>query len=53
MDTVGILTSMLLQHGVKLSAIADKLKDTRFQPSGFSKRDVVKEASSLTDYIFR
>lgn len=53
MDTVGILTSMLLQHGVELETIAAKLKNTRFEPSGFTKSDVVNEASSIPDYIFR
>lgn len=53
MDTVGILTSMLLQHGVEISDIAEKLKHTNFEPNGFTKSDIVGECSSISDYIFR
>ena len=53
MDTVGILTSMLLQYGVEVRAIAKKLKHTNFEPNGFTKSEIVGECSSLSDYIFR
>jgi len=53
MDVIGIQTSMLLQHGVPLATIAEKLRYTRFEPSGFTKSSVVREASSLVDYIFQ
>ena len=47
MDTIGILTSVALQYGVPFSVLADKMKDTRFEPSEKGK------ATSLMDYIFR
>lgn len=53
MNTIGILTSLLLQHGVPLSKLAEKLERTSFPPSGYTKSAVVREASSLVDYIFQ
>lgn len=53
MDTIGILTSMCLQHGVPLETISNKLTHTRFEPSGFTHNSDIPEASSIIDYIFR
>lgn len=53
MDTVGILTSLLLQHGVPLEVLTEKLKAVRFEPSGFTKNPVIHFATSPVDYIFR
>lgn len=47
MDTIGILTSMALQYGVPLSAMAKKFRGTKFEPSEHDK------ATSVVDYIFR
>ncbi len=52
-DTIGILTSLGLQYGVPMQAMIDKLKHTKFEPSGFSKNPKIGDASSLIDYIFR
>ena len=46
MDTIGILTSMGLQHGVPLDTMAGKLRLTRFEPQEEGK------ATSIIDYIF-
>jgi ribonucleoside-diphosphate reductase alpha chain len=53
MDTVGVLTSLLLQYGVPLSVLTDKLRHTRFEPSGFTGNPKLPMASSVIDYIFR
>jgi ribonucleoside-diphosphate reductase alpha chain len=53
MDTVGILTSMALQHGVPLESLAPKLANTRFEPCGHTTNPELRQASSLSDYIFR
>jgi len=52
-DTIGILTSLCLQHGVPVDTLADKLSGTRSEPSGHTGNPVLPEASSLSDYIFR
>lgn len=52
-DSIGILTSLGLQHGVPLQIMIDKLKYTHFEPSGHSKNPAIGKASSLMDYIFR
>lgn len=53
MDGIGVLTSLGLQYGVPLEVMAKKLKNTQFEPSGFTKNSHIKEASSILDYIFR
>lgn len=53
MDTIGTLTSIALQYGVPLQALADKFKFQRFEPSGFTQNPDIKTASSTIDYVFR
>jgi len=53
MDTVGILTSILLQYGVPLEVITNKLRHVRFEPSGFTGFEPVPFAQSPIDYVFR
>lgn len=53
MNTVGILTSMLLQYGVQVEVIARKLEHSRFEPSGRTQNSDIRYAKSLVDYIFR
>jgi ribonucleoside-diphosphate reductase alpha chain len=53
MDAVGTLTSMALQYGVPLDALARKFAHQRFEPSGFTKNPEIRNASSITDYVFR
>jgi ribonucleoside-diphosphate reductase alpha chain len=53
MDGIGTLTSMALQYGVPLEALARKFAHQRFEPSGFTKNPEIRNASSITDYVFR
>lgn len=52
-DSIGILTSLALQHGVPLELLATKFENTRFEPMGWTKNPQIREATSLVDYIFR
>jgi ribonucleoside-diphosphate reductase alpha chain len=53
MDTVGTLTSIALQYGVPLESLVKKFAYQRFEPSGFTKNPDVRNATSITDYVFR
>jgi len=53
MDAVGTLTSMALQYGVPLEALSRKFAHQRFEPSGFTKNPEIRNAASITDYVFR
>ena len=53
MDTIGTLTSMALQYGVPLDILARKFSHHRFEPSGWTKNPNIRQASSITDYVFR
>ena len=53
MDSIGTLTSMALQYGVPLEALVKKFAHQRFEPSGFTKNPEIRNASSITDYVFR
>ncbi len=53
MDTVGTLTSIALQYGVPLESLVKKFAYQRFEPSGFTKNADIRNATSITDYIFR
>ena len=53
MDSIGTLTSMALQYGVPLSALVKKFAFQRFEPSGFTKNPDIRNATSITDYVFR
>ena len=53
MDGIGTLTSMALQYGVPLEALVKKFAHQRFEPSGFTKNPEIRNASSITDYVFR
>lgn len=52
-NTIGILTSICLQHGVPVEMLANKLGHMRFEPRGYSKNPEIGVAESLVDYIFR
>ncbi|MGI8955320.1 MAG: vitamin B12-dependent ribonucleotide reductase, partial [Chthoniobacterales bacterium] len=52
MDTVATLTSMALQYGVPLESLVKKFAYQRFEPSGFTKNPDIRNASSITDYVF-
>lgn len=53
MDSMGALTSMALQYGVPLERLVNKFAYQRFEPSGFTKNPDIRNAFSLTDYVFR
>ena len=53
MDAVATLTSMSLQYGVPLDALVKKFSHQRFEPSGFTKNPDIRQATSITDYVFR
>jgi ribonucleoside-diphosphate reductase alpha chain len=53
MDTVGTLTSIALQYGVPLQSLVKKFAYQRFEPSGFTKNQDIRNATSITDYVFR
>src|SRR5438034_2553255 len=53
METVGTLTSIALQYGVPLESLAKKFAYQRFEPSGFTKNPDIRNATSITDYVFR
>jgi len=53
MDTVGTLTSIALQYGVPLESLVKKFAYQRFEPSGFTKNPGIRNATSITDYVFR
>ncbi len=53
MDTVATLTSISLQYGVPLESLVRKFAYQRFEPSGFTKNPDIRNATSITDYIFR
>lgn len=53
MDTVATLTSMALQYGVPLEGLVKKFAYQRFEPSGFTANPDIRNATSITDYVFR
>ena len=53
LDTIAVLTSMALQHGVPVESLAKKLEYARFEPSGLPKNPELKEVNSIVDYVFR
>jgi len=53
MDSIGTLTSLALQYGVPLDALVRKFAHQRFEPSGFTRNPEIRNASSITDYVFR
>ncbi len=53
MDTVATLTSLALQYGVPLESLVKKFAYQRFEPSGYTKNPDIRNAFSITDYVFR
>ena len=53
MDSIGTLTSLAWQYGVPLDALVRKFAHQRFEPSGFTKNPEIRNATSITDYVFR
>src|SRR5205814_5116665 len=53
MDGIGTLTSLVLQYGVPMEALVRKFAHQRFEPSGFTRNPEIRNAFSITDYVFR
>ncbi len=53
MDTVATLTSLALQYGVPLDSLVKKFAYQRFEPSGYTRNPDIRNAFSITDYVFR
>ena len=53
LDTIGILCSYALQYGVPLDALAHRMRDISFEPSGQTDNPKIPKCSSVIDYIFR
>lgn len=53
LDAFAIMASMALQYGVPLKAITDKIKNTRFNPSGYTKDPEIPSCSSPLDLLAR
>src|SRR5256886_2978544 len=52
-DRVGSVTSIALQYGVPRESLAKKFAYHRFDPSGVTKNPDIRNATSITDYVFR
>src|SRR6187549_2951742 len=53
MDTIATLSSISLQYGVPPASLVKKFAYQRFEPSGFTKNPDIRNATSITDYVFR
>jgi len=53
MDTIALMTSVSLQHGVPLEFFVDKFSHVRFEPAGFTNNKDIPIAKSIIDYVFR
>ena len=55
LDTIGKQTSLLLQFGVPLRTVCDKLSYLQFEPAGHTsnKLESLSRCSSIVDYVFR
>ncbi len=52
-DTVALLISIALQHGVPLDLIVDRLRGSRFEPAGLTGEEEISTATSPIDYLAR
>lgn len=52
MDAWATSISLNLQYGVKLEHLADKFKNSKFEPYGITNNKEIPFASSVVDYIF-
>ena len=53
LDILGVQTSLLLQYGVPLQVVCEKMRGVSFEPSGKTDNPEIPECKSVTDYIFR
>jgi len=52
-DAFAVVYSISLQYGVPLQHIVDKLKNSRFEPDGFTKNPDIQHALSAVDYLMK
>jgi ribonucleoside-diphosphate reductase alpha chain len=52
-DNIAVLTSVGLQYGVPVEALARKFEFTRFEPSGWTNNPDLRRSNSVVDYRFR
>ncbi len=52
-DSLGIVLSKALQHGVRLEEFTEKLMFTKFEPAGITDNPEIHFANSVIDYIAR
>lgn len=50
-DLVSTQISVMLQHGISVELIADKLRHTRFEPAGITGNSAIPFVTSIPDYI--
>lgn len=53
MDVVGVLSSLLLQHGANVDAVCNKLTSTAFMPAGVTDNPDIPTCTSVADYVFK
>jgi ribonucleoside-diphosphate reductase alpha chain len=51
LDAVAVMISLLLQYGVPVSVVVDKLRHTRYEPSGFTGDEEFKTCTSVLDLV--
>lgn len=51
LDSIGVLISLMLQHGIPIEVIATKLRHTRYSPSGFTGDPEFPSCSSVLDLL--
>lgn len=50
---LALMVSTMLQHGISLAKVADKLKGVKFEPSGLTSNKKIPMVSSVADYLGR
>jgi ribonucleoside-diphosphate reductase alpha chain len=51
LDVTAILISIMLQYGVPIETIIEKLEHTKFEPAGFTGNKEIPSVTSLMDYL--
>src|SRR5262245_27525966 len=52
MDTIGTMTSIPLEYGVPIETMLRRFANPRFEPSGYTKNQQIRNASLIIDYVF-
>lgn len=51
LDATATMMSLLLQYGVPLEVVTGKLRNTRYEPAGFTGDDEFKTCTSVLDLV--